>query len=79
MERIITYDLKHADRDDYQMLYDLFDELNGIQLTESTYVINTSLSQQEIIKKIENVIYEDDTVYYISVDSKSKTLFYKEI
>ena len=79
MKRIITYDLKHADRDDYQMLYDLFDELNGIQLTESTYVINTELSQQEIIKKIKKVIYEDDTVYYISVDSKSNTLFYIKI
>lgn len=79
MKRIITYDLKHADRDDYQMLYDLFDELNGIQLTESTYVINTELSQQEIKNKIKKVIYEDDTVYYISVDSKSNTLFYNKI
>lgn len=78
MKRIITYDLKHADRNDYQMLYDLFDELNGIQLTESTYVINTELSRQEIIKKIKKVIYEGDTVYYISV-AKSNTLFYNKI
>ena len=78
MKRIITYDLKHADRDDYQMLYELFYELNGIKLTESTYVINTELSKQEIIKKIKKVIYEDDTVYYISV-AKSNTLFYNKI
>ena len=45
MKRIITYDLKQGNTSDYQELYNVFKVLNGTQLTESSYVINTSLSQ----------------------------------
>ena len=79
MERIITYDLRYADTDDYEDLYAVLEELNGKKLTESTYVINTSLNQQTIIKKIKDVIYPDDVVYYVSVDFESNKLFYKKI
>ena len=76
MKRIITYDLKHSSPEDYLDLYKVFEELNGMQLTESTYVIDTSLSQKAIIAKIKQVIYSDDIVYYISVDDKTHKLFY---
>ena len=79
MERIITYDLKHKDSDDYQKLYNVFTSLNAKQLTESTYVINTSLSQKDIINKIKSTIYPDDIVYYISVDSETHKIFYIKI
>ena len=78
MKRIITYDLKQGNTSDYQELYNVFKVLNGTQLTESSYVINTSLSQEKIKKMIKDVIYSDDIVYYISVNQNGE-LFYSKI
>lgn len=79
MERIITYDLHHKDTSDYEDLYEVFKTLNSKQLTESSYVINTSLKQKEIIEMIQKVIYSDDKVYYISVDGETGKIFYTKI
>lgn len=73
MKRIISYDVKEGNK--YDDLYKALDELNGKQLTKSTYMIDTSLSQQEIIQKIHSTIKADDNVVYISVDGNDKTLF----
>ena len=78
MKRIITYDLKQGNTSDYQELCNVFKVLNGTQLTESSYVINTSLSQEKIKKMIKDVIYSDDIVYYISVNQNGE-LFYSKI
>ena len=78
MERIITYDLHHKETTNYEELYEVFKKLNGKQLTESSYVINTSLVQKEIVAMIKNVIFKDDKVYYISVDINHK-LYYSKI
>ena len=79
MERIITYDLKHKSSSDYADLYSVFKKLNGKQLTESSYVIDTNLAQKEIISLIKKAVYSDDKIYYISVDSKTSKLFYNKI
>ena len=78
MERVITYDLHHKDTSDYKDLYEVFKKLGGKQLTESSYVINTPKTQKEIVAMIKNVIYKDDIVYYISVDT-NHNLFYSKI
>ena len=79
MERIITYDLKHGSPDDYRDLYKVLQDLNGKQLTESTYVIDTPLSQKEIAEKLKKAIYHGDVLYYISVESETHKLFYNRI
>lgn len=79
MERIISYDLAYADTDDYQEFYEVLKLLNGKKLTESTYVINTTLTQNKIIEKIKAAMNSADTIYYISVDSKTHELFYQRI
>ena len=79
MERIISYDLLNGDTDDYQEFYDLLESLNGRQLTESTYVIDTPLKQSEIIEKIKLAMKNGDTIYYISVDGKTNAIFYDKI
>ena len=55
MERIISYDLKHANQTNYQDLYEVLDKLNTKQLTESSYVIDTPLNQKQIIKMIKKL------------------------
>ena len=79
MERIITYDLKHKSSSDYADLYAVFKRLNGKQLTESSYVIDTNMVQKDIIGLIKKVVFSDDKIYYISVDSKTNKLFYSKI
>lgn len=79
VERVITYDLAYADSDDYKDFYDLLKRLNGKMLTESTYVINSSLEQNEIIRLIRNVMKREDNIYYISVDNKTGKIFYNRV
>ena len=77
-KRVIAYDLHHKETNDYKDLYELFDQMNGTQLSESVYGIETSLNQDEIEKKLKMCIEKDDIVYFVSVDSDNK-LFWKKI
>ena len=79
MKRIIAYDLVDSTGSDYQDLYDVLDELNRERINESTYWIDTDLTQKEIEEKIADVIDKDDKVYFISVDGETKKLFAKRI
>lgn len=78
MKRIIAYDLVDSTGSDYQDLYDVLDELNRTRINESTYWIDTELSQTDIINKIAAVIDKNDKVFFISVSSENK-LFAKRI
>ena len=78
MKRIIAYDLVDSTGSDYQDLYDVLDELNRTRINESTYWIDTELSQTDIINKIAAVIDKNDKVFFISVNSENK-LFAKRI
>ncbi len=79
MERVISYDLAYANTDDYREFYEVLKLLNGKKLNELTYVINTTLTQNEIIEKIKTVMNSADIIYCISVDSKTHELFYQRI
>lgn len=76
MRRILTYDVK--DGNDYKKLYDYIETIKGKKLTESTYELDTPLSQKDFESKIKSLFSRNDNVYYISVTDKNN-LFYKKI
>lgn len=76
MRRILTYDVK--DGNDYKKLYDYIETIKGKKLTESTYELDTRLSQKDFESKIKSLFSKNDNVYYISVYDKNN-LFYKKI
>ncbi len=76
MKRILTYDVK--DGNDYKKLYDYIETIKGKKLTESTYELDTPLSQKDFESKIKSLFSKNDNVYYISVSDKNN-LFYKKI
>ena len=76
MKRILTYDVK--DGNDYKKLYDYTETVKGKKLTESTYELDTSLSQKDFESKIKSLFSKNDNVYYISVSDKNN-LFYRKI
>lgn len=60
--RFITYDLNYASSEEYDELYDLIEEYNGKQITESTYQIVTN-EEWEIFKaKFRRVTHAGDNV-----------------
>ena len=75
MKRFLTYDKK--DGKDYSRVYKILDELKAKQLTESTYAIDTSLSQEDFVKKIKWAFNQGDNVGYISSNTKDGTFFIK--
>ncbi len=76
MKRILTYDVKEGN--DYKKLYDYIETIKGKKLTESTYELDTPLSQKDFESKIKSLFSKNDNVYYISVSDKNN-LFYKKI
>lgn len=76
MKRILTYDVKEGN--DYKKLYDYIEAIKGKKLTESTYELDTSLSQKDFESKIKSLFSKNDNVYYISV-SDENILFYRKI
>ena len=76
MKRILTYDVK--DGNDYKKLYDYIETIKGKKLTESTYELDTPLSQKDFESKIKSLFSKNDNVYYISVFDRNN-LFYKKI
>lgn len=76
MKRILTYDVKNGN--DYKKLYDYIETIKGKKLTESTYELDTPLSQKDFESKIKSLFSKNDNVYYISVSDKNN-LFYKKI
>lgn len=76
MKRILTYYVK--DGNDYKKLYDYIETIKGKKLTESTYELDTSLSQKDFESKIKSLFSKNDNVYYISVSDKNN-LFYRKI
>ena len=77
IKRIVTYDVK--DGNDYTDFYEIVDKYDAEELTESTYVFNTSLSQEEFESLLAKVFSRGDLVFMISVNSSTHKLFYKKI
>lgn len=60
--RILIYDLKYADTDDYNALYNYLQEVDAKQLSESSYEVNTSDSWENFRDKMLSVTKNGDNV-----------------
>ena len=63
--RFLTYDLNNGSSDDYQELYDLMDEYQAKQITESTYEISTDENWQTFKTKLFKATHQGDNVKVI--------------
>lgn len=73
MKRIVTYDVKQGN--DYKKFYDFVQEYRGIQITESTYELDTPLTQIDFEKRLRYVFSKEDNVSYISCNNKEGLFF----
>ena len=78
MKRVLTYDLKYADSNDYSELYNYFKRVGAKQLTESSYLIDSPLSLEEFKTKIRSLTKYGDNVKVISVNTANE-LFVADI
>jgi len=68
--RILTYDLKYADSYDYKELYDYLKKVNATQLTESSYLIKSSLKYEDFANIIKSITKSGDNVKCIVLSTK---------
>lgn len=71
-KRVLTYDLKNGDFDDYKELYDYFKVVNAKKLTESSYLIETSSKWEEFEKKIKGLTKNGDNVKCVVINQNYK-------
>lgn len=76
MKRIVTYDVKQGN--DCTEWYDYVKRIGGIKITESTYELNTSLSQEAFENRLRSLFNKGDNVAYIFVN-KYNELYWKKI
>lgn len=75
MKRIVTYDVKQGN--DYSRFYDYVKETKAEKITESTYLFDTSLNQQDFEKRIKWLFNKGDNVAYISRNDKTGLFYIK--
>lgn len=76
MKRVVTYDVKQGNS--YERFYEFVKEVKAEQITESAYLFNTSLSQDDFQKKLKWAFNKGDNVAYIS-ENNNVGLFYIKI
>ena len=75
MKRIVTYDVES--RNDYKRFYDFVEKMYAEKITESTYMFDTELSQDEFETKLKHCFNKGDNVAYISCNSREGLFFIK--
>lgn len=75
MRRVVTYDVKQGN--DYSRFYNFVREEKAEQITESTYLFDTALSQKDFEKKLEWIFNRGDNVAYISENDKVGIFYIK--
>lgn len=70
--RVLTYDLKYGDSYDYKELYDYFKVVNAKKLTESSYLIKTSIKWIDFEKKIKGLTKNGDNVKCVVINQNNK-------
>lgn len=70
MIRVVTYDVK--DGNSYDEFYELVEKYDATQLTESTYLFDTTLNQTDFVDALKKAFNKGDNVHYISVDKNNK-------
>lgn len=73
MKRIVTYDIN--DENTYDKWYEFIKKYKSIKITESTYLIDSELSQTDFEKEIRKAFTKKDNVAYIS-QNNNEGLFY---
>lgn len=67
-KRVLTYDLKCGDSCEYKELYDYFKAVDAKKLTESSYLIKTSIKWDEFEKKIKALTKNGDNVKCVVIN-----------
>lgn len=70
MRRIVMYDLNYADNDDYTELYNFLDELKAKKLTESCYLVDTTIEINTFKSKLASLTKKGDNVKVIYSSNK---------
>ena len=76
MKRVVTYDVKEGN--DYSKFYEFVRESSAEKITESTYLFDTKLNQEDFSKRLKYVFNKGDKVAYITCNNK-EGLFYIEV
>lgn len=73
MKRIVTYDINK--NNSYDKWYEYIKKIKGLKITESTYLIDSELSQNDFEITIKKLFSKNDNVSYISQNNQ-EGLFY---
>lgn len=73
MKRIVTYDINK--NNSYDKWYEYIKKIKGLKITESTYLIDSELSQNDFEITIKKLFSKNDNVSYIS-QNNHEGLFY---
>ena len=73
MKRIVTYDINK--NNSYDKWYEYIKKIKGLKITESTYLIDSELSQNDFEITIKKLFSKNDNVSYISQNNQ-ECLFY---
>ena len=76
MKRVVTYDVKEGN--DYSKFYEFVRESSAEKITESTYLFDTKLNQEDFSKRLKYVFNKGDKVAYITCNNK-EGLFYIKV
>ena len=66
---VISYDLRNADSDDYDELYDELEKLGGREVLESTWTLRLPCTWdcQSVAKRLYDTMDEDDGIYVVEI------------
>lgn len=76
MKRIVTYDINK--NNSYDKWYEYIKKIKGLKITESTYLIDSELSQNDFEITIKKLFSKNDNVSYISQNNQ-EGLFYIQL
>ncbi len=68
--RLLTYDLYFGNSDDYTKLYDYLREIKAERLTESSYLIKTGISFDEMCTKLFSLTHSKDKVFLAYINTE---------
>ena len=79
MKRIVTYDVKEDNEQNYKAFLDFAGNNGAEKLTESTYLFHEVGDDAVFRQRIRSLFSQGDTVYIIGADGDYDDLFYRKI
>ena len=74
---VLSFELKHARLRSYQRFYEAIQAYDSVEIKDSFYLIETSLSTNRLFSELEHCLHEDDTLFiaeFVKKPSWTKTL-----